>query len=238
MIDNEKFLIGLIAAIAAIAGGAFTFAASYLRGKYRMKELEYKKLRLSEEGRLSAAQSKLEDIYIPLLIDLEKIDISFDKYWKSKSEEDKIVFLSSLESLKNFYTELKQSGNIIYLVPEIHDEIGYIIRLVEESKTSSIVKAVVITRIEALGLRSVRESIYSFRTATCLYLLFKLIEQIRQISIFSSRYYFINTSLRVHSAPYKSEDFYSELKLSVMTIRTVSKNIALYKEIAGSIQNK
>ena len=232
---DDKLLVGLIG---AIAGGSLTLATSYLTARYRWKEFEYKMLRRSEEGLLSSARSKLNEIYIPLNAKIECLDNSFRSFRKTKSQKDKDDFISSFESLKNIYGSIKQSGETLFLVSEIQDEMEHIIRLICESNNTSKVLYVVVTKIEALGLRASSEKIYPQWFATLFYFCLLFINKMRALVRFTSAPYFIDTTMRTISAPFESEDFYSEFSLTVSAIKDRVKGIALSRESSLDKDNK
>ncbi len=232
----EKLLIGIAG---AIAGGIFTIAGSYLTARYRMRELEYNVLRRGVEGRLSAARNKLAQIYIPLNENIEILGDSFKTFWRSKDDVDKEEFLSSFEALKTFYSTVKKSGDSLFLVPEIYDELEHFIRFIEQSKNSSGVSVVVITKIEALGMRESYEKIYPQWLGVLSYLFFLLMNRFRSwIGFASSVNYFIDTAARTYCAPLDSEDFCSEFSLCISSIKAGSREIALSKESSVEAANQ
>ena len=225
---DDKLLVGVIG---ALAGGSFTIVASYLSARYRMKEIEYKILQRSAIGSLAAARSKLNEIYVPLNEKIEALDDSFRKFQKTKAQQDKVNFLASFQGLKTFYDTIKQSGETLFLVPEIHDEVEYVLTLIDESQSATSVTSVVISKMEMLGLRAVSNKRYPQWFALLFYLILILFNKIRMMIRFSSSVIFIDTTLRTYSAPLDSEDFNSEFLLSISAIRSRAKEIALSKEI-------
>lgn len=221
---DNKLLIGIIG---ALAGGTFTMIASYLSAKYRMKEIEYKILHRSAMGRLASARSKLNDIYIPINKKVETLDGAFEQYWKSKSQDDQNSFISAFEELTATYDSIKNSGETLFLVSEIHDEIDYLITLIHESQSASKVSSVIITKVEMIGLRAVSKKVYSQWTALFFYFGYVLLGNIRGLIKFSGAAYFLDTAIRTYSAPLASEDFRSEFSTSISIIRSRSKEIAL-----------
>jgi hypothetical protein len=227
---DEKIIIG---AAGALIGGACTLLAAYLTARYKVRELEFLKHRYLSERKLAAANEKLVEVYIPILSKLELLETSWNSYKKANSTDNLKAFMKSFQGIYETYKAIREKGETVYLVSEFQDEIDHLIRLIKESENTSKTKHVIRTKIEGFGVRSITERVFPSYIAVFIYLFFITMNFFTNIGLFRwwmREITFTNYSLRVYSSPLGSYYFSQEFNLCVSTIKSVSKEIALYKE--------
>lgn len=223
---NDKVIVAIIA---ALGGGIFTLVSTYLSGQIKIRQLEFERMLRHSSARLSAAHEKLEIVYIPIISNVEKCYQAWYVLTSNKSDPNRNKFIEAIDNLKSKYLNLIECGRSIYILPQAHEELERLVRFLEESKSASSIKYLIVTRMEGIGMRSVVEKKYNSFWALPAYC-FLIAASIfpRYLRIFGN---VINTNvaLRVHCAPFDSQEFASEFKVMIDVIRSSVNEVALFQ---------
>lgn len=217
-----------------VFGGLFTIVGSYLSAKYKIKELEFLKIRTFTEKKLYAAHEKLDEIYIPIVSLIENLDQQYTIFYEEPSDDNNKNFKQTFKDLKNTYGEIKKGGKSIFLISEIQEELDYLIELIEKSLAcgNGKLKLVMLVRIQALGLRTESKKIYGPFWGPIIYFFNNILGSISVpwfLKKWTGPLSIESKDLRVYSANINSETFKDAINLSISLIKSTSKEIALFK---------
>ena len=230
---DSKLLLGLVS---ALGGGIFALSTVYLSGRFKMRQLEFKKMLQDSRTRLCAANNKLIEIYVPLISCAEKCFRNWYLYSKSKDMANRDNFFESIDKLRSFYENLINTGNIIYLVPEVREEMERLVRFLDSSKNAIERKLLILKRMEGIGIRSITEkevrgNLGIFWAVICAFIIMTYSFLTKWFGYSIIR---VDIEMRIACGPIDGPEFAEEFNRIMDVLRLFSCEIALYKDIVGT----
>jgi len=231
---DDKIIIGIIS---AIGGGIFALLTTYITGRFKMRELEFQKLLHYSRARLSAAHSKLDEVYIPIMSHVEKCYRAWYLFKVSQNETNKETFFNEVEGLRGKYEELVDDGRVVFLVPQAREELERLVRFLERSKNATQWNILLLKRIEGIGIRSVTETTLSKNKIIFAYINILISQVLFKCSRWFSVVIQSSCEIRTESAPIDSNSFAEEFHKIVDVLRTNVADVALYDSSSASDAN-
>ena len=197
----------------AIGGGVLALLAAFLTARLKLKELEIQYLRQMNERKLTAANSKLEEVYVPIATAVEALERSWKRFQSSQEEEDKRTFLETSHNLSSVYDEIVEGGNSIYLVQQLQEEMEHLLRFLRVSRSSRRIRYVIKTKQEYIGMTVIAERVvgrWRFEILTMLYALTTVLAPVT----FPYRWEGLDIKsrqIRVYGAPFDTPQSQDEL---------------------------
>ncbi|MDA8019304.1 MAG: hypothetical protein MPN21_17830 [Thermoanaerobaculia bacterium] len=186
------------------------------------------------QSQLAAANEQLDDIYLPVMACVEKClrdyqEVAMAARLNQESATGQLE--KSANGLLTSYNALIDNGTSVFLLPQVHEELEHLVRLLVRSRDARTARYAIITRTEGIGIRIVGERSYSSRVA-----LFAYLRTVFQVTILQYGRRLgsgLTTSFafRVHSAPYDSHAFAQEFKSIVDALRALTSEVGLFSPI-------
>jgi hypothetical protein len=230
---EDKLIIGIVS---AVGGGIFALLTAYMSGRFKMREMEFKRMLQNSRTRLSAANEKLNDVYIPMVSCVEQCYRNWYLYIELKDEGRKKIFFDSIDKIRALYENMVETGSVIYLVPDAREEIERLVRFLDTSKDTNEWEILVLKRMEGIGMRSITENRMSSRKlplATAQLVVMRFLSFF-STKLFASKLIQISLEIRTACAPIEKVAFAEEFNRIIDVLRSSSVDIALYSANSGS----
>ena len=230
---DDVVVAALIGISGVVFGGGFSQFAVYMSQKFKLREFELKRAVKLHERKIAAANQHMDDVYLPLVAVAERLEIEAQPHYDPGCEELSPGFLSAFEDFEALMQSIIDSGKVIYLLPELHDDCMHLVRFIELSKSADdiMVKAKanlnmnrLVTRVE----ETYRAETYMFVSIVWRFLSF-LFRGISRLPFMFDVGMKID-ECRFVAAPVKSPEFGSGLMISLDRIRRQCREVALYRE--------
>lgn len=114
----------IIAAIAAIAGGAIAGIASFVNTRHKLKELEVTASQKLRENYLQNAREYTKAIYVPLPLSISKLSDAYSAFQRNSSITGiSDTFRQAIDEFRNEIQQLRDRGAEAFLTNELEDRL-------------------------------------------------------------------------------------------------------------------
>ena len=221
---ESTVVTAIIAAGAAIAGGAIAGVASYVNTRHRIKELEMAASQKLRENYLQNAREHTKAIYVPLTLLISKLSDAYSAFQRNPSPFGAVdVFRQAIDEFREGVQQLRDRGAEAFLTNELEDRVRSFQEFLGASRNSTTLmrKAEIGFRVGLGGLSWAENSTISLKGRSALWW------PNPRMSLSLLGVGIVYEATVVQSAPLESIEFSSRFSADTGEIRYLIKEVTL-----------